>query len=385
MDNHSTTPLDSRVLEAMLPYFGEKFGNAANRSHSFGWEASEAVEKARAEVAGAIGARPDEIVFTSGATESNNAALFGIAEACRTGGDHIVTCATEHPAVLDPVTKLEQCGYRVTRLPVDRYGRVDPSDIDGAIQDGTILVSLMTANNEIGTIHPVDEIGEVTRNRGVLFHSDAAQALGKVPFDVERLKVDLVSLSAHKIHGPKGVGAMYVRGEEKDALAPLLLGGGHERGFRSGTLNVPGIVGMGEAARLAVSALADEPARLGRMTERLLVILNEGLDDVSLNGPSDGRLPNNLNVSFQGVDGEALLLALDDVGVSTGSACMSAAGEPSHVLGALGLNPDRVRSSIRFGLGRFNTEEEVEYVGRRVVEAVRRLRRLTPGHPVSRT
>jgi cysteine desulfurase len=383
MDNHSTTPVDPRVFEAMVPYFSEKFGNAASRNHSFGWEAAEAVKKARREVAALIGASAEEIIFTSGATESDNLAIKGVAETCRGRGNHIITVAAEHRAVLDSCKRLEEQGIEVTYLPVDRHGRVDPNDLRRALTDRTILVSIMAANNEVGTLQPIAEIGRIAHEHGVLFHTDAVQAAGKVPLDVNGMNIDLLSLSAHKMYGPKGVGALYVR---RDAtrknpavqLAPLFDGGGHEHGLRSGTLNVPGIVGFGAACHIAAEEMPAESQRLRRLRDRLQDGLFAELDEIHLNGHPTDRLPNNLNVSFGYVDGEALLVALSDIAVSTGAACTSAKFEPSHVLRAMGASEDLAQSSLRFGLGRFNTEEEVDYVRERVVETVRSLRELSP-------
>jgi cysteine desulfurase len=387
MDNHSTTPVDPRVFEAMAPWFTEKFGNAASRSHSFGWEAAEAVKKARKQVAALIGASPDEIVFTSGATESDNLAIKGAAEALRARGNHIITVATEHRAVLDSCKRLEQQGFEVTYLPVDRHGRVDPEAVRHAHQTQTILVSVMLANNEVGTIQPVAEIGRIAREHGALFHTDAVQAAGKLAIDVDAMNVDLLSLSAHKMYGPKGVGALYVR--RKNAamklsplalLTPMIDGGGHEGGLRSGTLNVPGIVGFGAACRIAMQEMHAESERLRRLRDQLEEKLRAGLDEMQVNGHPAERLPNNLNVSFGYVDGEALLVGLSDVAVSAGAACTSAKMEPSHVLRAMGVGEDLAQGSLRFGLGRFNTEEEVAYVAGRVIETVRGLRALSPAY-----
>ena len=385
MDYHSTTPVDPRVLEAMAPWFTEKFGNAASRSHSFGWEAAEAVKKARKEVAALIGAATDEIVFTSGATESDNLAIKGVAEALRSRGNHILTAASEHRAVLDSSKRLEQEGFAVTYLPVDGVGRVDPEAVRLALQARTILASVMLANNEIGTIQPVAEIGRIARRHGVLFHTDAVQAAGKVAIDVSEMNVDLLSLSAHKMYGPKGVGALYVRRRNAPVeLLPLIDGGGHEGGLRSGTLNVPGIVGFGEACRIAAQESASENERLRRLRDRLEGTLRAGLDEIRVNGHPSERLPNNLNVSFRYVDGEALLMGLSDVAVSMGAACTSSKQEPSHVLRAIGISEELAQSSLRFGLGRFTTEEEVDYVARRVIETVEQLRELSPVYASSR-
>ena len=379
MDNHATTPVDPRVFEVMRPYFTEKFGNAASRNHCFGWEAEQAVEQARGQVGAAINAEAKEIVFTSGATESDNLAIKGAAWAGRERGDHLITCATEHKAVLDSCKRLQKEGFRVTYLPVDGDGLVHPEQVEKAIDDKTILVSLMAANNEIGVLHPVAEIGRVCREKGVLFHTDAVQAVGKIPFDVEAMNVDLASLSAHKMYGPKGVGALYVRARGRRVqLAPLVDGGGHERGMRSGTLNVPGIVGLGKACELARQELPEESRRLTALRERLREGIFARLDEVHVNGHPTRRLPGNMNISFGYVEGEALLMGINDVCVSSGSACTSASVEPSFVLKALGVSDDLASTSIRFGLGRFNTEEEVDYVIEKVCTVVRRLRELSP-------
>ncbi len=378
LDNHATTPLDPRVVDEMLPYFKEKFGNAASRSHQFGWEAEAAVEKAREQVARLIGASAKEIVFTSGATESDNLAIKGVAEAHRDKGDHIVTCATEHKAVLDSCKHLEKEGYRVTYLPVGKDGLIDLDDLKRALDDKTILVSIMFANNEIGVLQPIAEIGAICHERGILFHTDAVQAIGKVPVNVEQQNIDLASITAHKLYGPKGVGALYVRRKNpRVELAPMIDGGGHERGMRSGTLNVPGIVGLGKACELCREEMAAEPVRLWMLRDRLKAKIFAGLDDVYVNGSMEHRLPGNLNLSFANVEAEPLLMGINDVAVSTGSACSSAAIEPSHVLKALGAG-DLTHGSIRFGIGRFNTQAEIDYVAARAVETVKRLRELSP-------
>jgi len=385
MDNHATTRVDPRVVEAMLPFFDSEFGNAASRTHVFGWRAEEAVTRARTRMARLIGADPKEIVFTSGATESNNLAIFGAFEALRSKGDHVVTGATEHNAVLDPIERLRTRGARVTVLPVDGHGRVDPDDLRRAISGRTVLVSLMFANNEVGTLHPLAEIGRICKEKGVLLHSDAAQAAGKVPVDVQALGVDLLSMSAHKVYGPKGVGALYVRRKNpRVVLEPILFGGGHERGLRSGTLNVPGIVGFGAALEIAGSEMPEESRRVRALRDRLHEGIVKNLDDVLLNGHPVERLPNNLNLSFAGVEGEALMMALDGVAVSSGSACTSAKKEPSHVLRAMGRSDDQAVTSIRFGLGRFNTRDEVDDVVERVAGAVRRLRSISPMYEAAR-
>jgi cysteine desulfurase len=379
MDNHATTPLDPRVLEAMMPYFQGKFGNAASRNHSFGWEAERAVEAAREQIARLIGASSKEIVFTSGATESDNLAIKGVAEMYREHGNHIITQVTEHKAVLDTCKRLEKYGYRVTYLPVNPEGLVELDDLKQAIDDKTILVSIMAANNEIGVLQPVAEIGAICHERNVLFHCDGVQALGKVPLDVIADNVDLLSISAHKIYGPKGVGALYVRRRNpRVQLAEQIDGGGHERGMRSGTLNVPGIVGLGKACEIAGEEMPSESARLAAMRDRLKKKLESELNYVHMNGSMEHRLPGNLNMSFIYVEGESLLMGINDVAVSSGSACTSASLEPSYVLKALGLGDDVAHSSIRFGLGRFNTDAEVDYVGEKVVDVVKKLRELSP-------
>jgi cysteine desulfurase len=380
MDNHATTPVDPRVLEAMLPYFNAKFGNAASRSHSFGWTAEEAVNYSRENIARLIGAESEkEIVFTSGATESDNIALKGIAEFYKDKGDHIITSVVEHKAILDSAKRLEKEGYRVTYLPVQKDGRVDPDDVKKAITDKTILVSLMLGNNEVGSVNPIAEIGKITRERGIIFHTDAVQGVGKVPFDVQKMNVDLASLSAHKMYGPKGVGALYIRrSKPRVRLVAQMDGGGHERGMRSGTLNVPGIVGFGKAADILLKEGPEENARILRQREHLRKRLINELDQVELNGSLEHRLPGNLNVSFAFVEGEAMMMAIKDVAVSSGSACTSASLEPSYVLRALGVGEELAHSSIRFGIGRFNTDEEVDYVADLVIEKVRRLREMSP-------
>ncbi len=378
MDYHATTPLDPKVLEAMLPYFREDFGNAASKSHAFGWRAEEAVESAREEVARLIGASAKEIVWTSGATESDNLAIKGAAQFYASKGKHLVTAKTEHKAVLDSMHALERQGYEVTFLDVEKDGRVDPARLKATLRKDTVLVSIMHANNETGVVHPIEEIGRITREAGVLFHCDAVQGIGKVPFDVEKANVDLASISAHKMYGPKGVGALYVRRKPRVRLTAQMDGGGHERGFRSGTLNVPGIVGFGKAAALAAAEREAEAARVHALRERLRKGLAAQLDLLTVNGSLEHRLPGNLNVSFAYVEGEALMMAIKDVAVSSGSACTSASLEPSYVLRAMGVSEDLAHSSIRFGLGRFNTEEEVDHVVRLVVEKVKKLREMSP-------
>ena len=379
MDYHATTPADPRVVEAMLPYFTEHFGNAASRNHPFGWEAEEAVEAARKQVADLIGANAKELIFTSGATESNNLAIKGAAEMYREKGNHIITCVTEHKAVVDTCKKLEKQGLRVTYLPVQKDGRINLDELRASITDKTILITIMTANNEIGVIQPIAEIGAIAKEKGILFHTDAVQAVGKVPFDVTALKADLVSISAHKIYGPKGVGALYVRRRNpRVLLAEQISGGGHERGMRSGTLNVTGIVGLGKAAELCRLEMQKDTERLGKLRDRLNEGLHKNLDEIYINGSMEHRLPHNLNISFAYVEGESLLMGINEVAVSSGSACTSASLEPSYVLKALGAGDDLAHSSIRFGLGRWTTEEEVDYVIDKLTKVVRRLREMSP-------
>jgi len=379
MDNHSTTPMDPRVLEAMLPYFVEKFGNAASRNHQFGWEAEEAVENARKQIARLIHCDAKEIVFTSGATESDNLAFKGVVEMYKEKGDHVITCSTEHRAVLDTCKSLEKRGIKVTYLPVGKDGLVSPDDVRKAITDKTILISIMLANNEIGTIHPIAEIARIAKEKGILFHCDATQGVGKIPVDVEALKVDLMSFTAHKIYGPKGVGALYVRKKgPRVRLVPQIDGGGHERGMRSGTLPVPLIVGFGKACELCEQEMPMESKRTAALRDRLQAQIMGSLDECYLNGHPTQRLPHNLNISFAYVEGEALLMGVKEIALSSGSACTSATLEPSYVLRALGVGSDLAHSSIRFGLGRFTTAEEVDYTAKRMVEAVKRLREMSP-------
>ena len=394
MDHHATTPVDPRVLDAMMPYLTRAFGNASSRSHVFGWEAEAAVDEARRQVAAGMNASPKEIVFTSGATESDNLATLGAARAYRAKGNHVVTALTEHHAVLDSCHVLEREGFEVTYLAPDGTGRIEAASVAAAIRDETVLVTLMLANNEIGTILPLAEIGAACRARNVLFSTDAVQGFGKIPFDVEAMSIDLASVTAHKLYGPKGVGALYVRARKpRVRLEPILHGGGHERGMRSGTLNVPGIVGFGKAVEISLAERDDEARRLRLLRQRLFAGITGELTGVSLNGPplpaleSDGslppgvedrRLPGNLNLSFEGVEGEALLMSLKDIAVSSGSACTSASLQPSHVLKAIGVPDDLAHASIRFGLGRENTAEEVDFTIGAVAVAVRRLRDLAP-------
>jgi cysteine desulfurase len=379
MDYHATTPMDPRVFAAMKPYFLETFGNAASRNHSVGWEAEEAVEKSRKQIASLIGATAKEIVFTSGATESNNLALKGVAEMYAEKGNHIITAATEHKAILDTCKRLEKHGVRVTYLPVQQNGLVDLDQLAAAITDKTILISIMYANNEIGVLQPIAEIGKLAKSKGVLLHTDATQAVGKVPVNVITDNIDLMSLSGHKMYGPKGVGALYVRRKSpRVQITAQMDGGGHERGMRSGTLNVPGIVGLGEACALCQAEMAEESKRMAYLRDKLKDKLQSALDETYINGTMEHRLPNNLNISFAYVEGESLLMGINDIAVSSGSACTSATLEPSYVLKALGAGDDLAHSSIRFGLGRFNTEEEVDYVAAKVIDVVNKLRELSP-------
>jgi len=379
MDNHATTPVDPRVVDAMLPYFTEKFGNAASRNHSFGWAGEEAIEIARAQIASLIGATPKEIIFTSGATESDNLMIKGVAEMYREKGNHIITQAIEHKAVLDTCKRLEKYGYEVTYLPVQKDGRVDPEDVRKAITPKTILITIMYANNEIGIINPVQEIGKIAKEHGIIFAVDGVQAVGKIPVDVQKDNIDLLAISGHKIYGPKGVGALYVRRRNpRVQLSAIIDGGGHERGMRSGTLNVTGIIGLGKACELAQQEMTQEGERLRGLRDRLRAGLEAKLDEVFVNGSWEHRLPNNLNMSFAYVEGESLLMGINDVAVSSGSACTSATLEPSYVLKALGVGEDLAHTSIRFGLGRFNTQEEVDYVIDKMVQVVTKLRELSP-------
>lgn len=380
MDYNATTPVDPRVLDEMLPYFHEKFGNAASRSHSFGWTADEAVESARETLSTFLGGSSSkEIVFTSGATEANNLALKGVAEYYGSKGNHIITTAIEHKATLDTGKRLQKQGFDVTYLSVGQDGLVDPAEVEKAITDKTILVSVMLANNEVGTVQPLEAIGAITRNKGILFHTDAVQGLGKVPFDVRKTNVDLVSMSAHKMYGPKGVGALWVRrSKPRVRLVSQMDGGGHERGMRSGTLNVPGIVGFAKAAQICMQEMESEAKRTLELREALRHLIQDNLEEVNLNGSLEHRLPGNLNLSFAFVEGEAMMMAIKDVAVSSGSACTSASLEPSYVLKAMGVGEELAHSSIRFGIGRFTTAEEVDYVGKLVVEKVKKLREMSP-------
>jgi cysteine desulfurase len=379
MDNHATTQMDKRVLDEMVPYFIEKFGNAASRNHEFGWVAEQAVDQARERIAKLIGATSKEIIFTSGATESDNLAIKGVAQMYREKGNHIITQVTEHKAVLDTCKRLEKDGYRVTYLPVQKDGRIDLEDLKRAMDDKTILVSIMAANNEIGVLQPIREIGALCHEKGVIFHTDAVQAIGKVPFNVIQDNVDLASITAHKIYGPKGVGALYVRRKNpRVQIVAQIDGGGHERGMRSGTLNVPGIVGLGKACEILNQEREKEAAYLISLRDRLKDKIFAELDEVYINGSWEHRLPGNLNISFAFVEGESLLMGINDIAVSSGSACTSATLEPSYVLKALGAGDDLAHSSIRFGFGRFNTAEEVDYVAAKLIDVVKRLRELSP-------
>ena len=379
MDNHATTPVDPRVLEVMLPYFTRDFGNSASSDHLFGARAAEAVEDAREQIARTVNSRPEEIVFTSGATESDNLAIQGVSQQYLGKGNHIITCSTEHKAVLDTCKHLSDIGYDITYLPVDRYGLIDLERLEAAITEKTILISIMAANNEIGTIAPISEIGSLAHRHGVLFHTDATQAIGHIRINVEEMNIDLLSMSAHKVYGPKGIGALYVRRRNpKVKVTPILFGGGHERGMRSGTLNVPGIVGFGEALRLSRNEMDAEGSRFGRWSAQMLGGFKDRMEGIELNGHPTLRLPHNLNVSFGGIESKALIRSIhNEVSVSAGSACTSDIVEPSHVLVALGLGEGRAHSSVRFGLGRFNTEEEIAYATDCVPRAAVRLKKMS--------
>jgi cysteine desulfurase len=379
LDNNSTTPIDLRVVEAMMPYLTEKFGNAASRSHAYGWEGEEAVEKARTQIGQLIGANSKEIVFTSGATESINIAIKGAYEMYGEKGNHIITCVTEHKATLDSAKYIEKHGAKVTYLPVNSMGQINLDDLKNAITPQTILVSLMHANNEMGTIHPIAEIGKITKEKGILLHVDAAQTAGKIPVNVDQMGIDILSISGHKMYGPKGIGALYVRrSNPRVRLAPVVHGGGHERGLRSGTLNVPAIVGLGKAAELALQEMESEAKRVADLRDRLHKGITTELDEVYLNGHPTHRLPNNLNLSFAYVEGEALMMGFKELAVSSGSACTSASLEPSYVLKAMGVGEELAHTSIRFGLGRFTTPEEVDFAIDKVVGTVKRLREMSP-------
>jgi cysteine desulfurase len=379
MDYQATTPMDPRVLEAMNPYFGDKFGNAASRNHSFGWEAEKAVDDAREKLAAVIGADPREIIFTSGATESDNMALKGVAEMYKKKGNHIITSGIEHKAIIDSAKRLETWGFDVTYIEPPEDGITTAEMVENAMRDDTILVSIMAANNEVGVLNPIAEIGALCRGRGVLFHTDATQGYGKIPIDVDEMNIDLLSASAHKIYGPKGVGMIYVRRRRpRVRLSAIIDGGGHERGMRSGTLNVSGIVGFGKAAELCMEEMEEENIRLTNLREKFRSIMFESLEEVYVNGHETKRLSGNLNLSFPYVEGESLIMGLSDVAVSSGSACTSASLEPSYVLKAMGRGDELAHSSIRFGFGRFSTEEEMEYVAEKTTDIVIRLREMSP-------
>jgi cysteine desulfurase len=381
LDNHSTTPVDPRVLEEMTPYFTKIFGNAASKSHEFGWKAEQAVERARTQIAHLIGAEPHEIIFTSGATESDNLAIKGTAEYYRSKGKHIITSPTEHNAVLDTCKTLQRNGFEIQLLNVDKYGLIDIDELRSAITEKTILVSIMTANNEIGTIQPINEIGMICKERDVLFHTDAVQAAGKIPLNVNEMNVDLMSLSAHKMYGPKGIGALYIRSRRPAVkLVSQIDGGGHERGFRSGTLNVPAIVGFGKATEIAVNEMKSESETLRNLRDKLYNGIISNLEHVQLNGHPEKRLPNNLNIAIEYVNADALMMSMKEIAISSGSACTSASVEPSHVLKAIGLSDEMVKCSVRFGLGRFNTKEEIDYTIRRVTESINEIRKMSPAY-----
>jgi len=379
LDYSATTPCDPRVVQRMLPFFSETFGNSASRSHSFGWTAEAAVDEARNQVAQLLGAHSKEILWTSGSTEANNLAIKGVAQMYRAKGNHLITAITEHKAVLDPMKYLETQGFEVTWLPVDGKGHVDLDQLAAAITDKTILVSLMAANNEIGTLHPIEKIGALCKQKGTLFHTDATQAAGKIPLDVEAQHIDLLSMSAHKMYGPKGVGCLYVRRKNpRVRLTAQMDGGGHERGMRSGTLNVTGIVGMGEAARICREEMPSEVQRLRALRDRLQARVMKAMPDAVINGDPEARLPHLTNISFPYVEGESLIMGIKEIAVSSGSACTSASLEPSYVLKGLGLGDELAHSSIRFSLGRFTTEEEVDFAADRVVTEAKRLREMSP-------
>lgn len=385
LDNHATTPVDPRVLEDMMPYFKDDFGNAASKSHEFGWRAKHAVDKARVRIAMLINAEPHEIIFTSGATESNNLAIKGVAEFYRLKGTKIITSPIEHKSVLDVCKSLSKWGYEIVFLNVDKYGLVDINELADRIDDKTILVSIMTANNEIGTIQPINEIGEICKEKKVLFHTDAAQAMGKIPVDVKEMNTHLMSLNAHKMYGPKGIGALYIRSKRpRVSLSPQIDGGGHERGFRSGTLNVPVIAGFGRACEIAQTEMDDEVKRIAMLRDKLQSGITSKLEEVYLNGHPEKRVPNNLNLAFAYTDADSLMTSMKEIAVSSGSACSSEEVEPSYVLKAIGLSDDLAHCSIRFGLGRFNTEEEIDYTVNKVVEKVKELRGISPVYKLAK-
>lgn len=381
LDNHATTPLDLEVFDSMKPYFLEKFGNAASKNHSYGWEAEKAVEKARKQIADFINADPKEIYFTSGATESINLAHFGTAQSYYSKGKHIISCTAEHSAVIDSLNVLEKKGFEITLLPVDNAGNISLDGLVSSLREDTILVSIMTANNEIGTIHPIKEIGKICKGKNILFHTDAAQALGKILFDVNEMIIDIASFSAHKLYGPKGIGAVYVRSNNpRVKLTPIIFGGGHENGLRSGTLNVPAIVGFGKAAEICSKILTEESLKIKSLRDKLLKEISLQIDDININGTMENRLPNNLNISFPGVKSETFIMENRKIALSTGSACTTAALKPSHVLKAIGLSDELAQASIRFGLGRFNTEEEINLAVQEIVVTVKKLRESSPSY-----
>ncbi len=383
LDNNSTTPLDPEVLDSMMPYLTKRFGNAASKSHKYGWETEEAVELSRKKIAQLINAEPKEIIFTSGATESNNLALKGVVERYASKGNHIITSPTEHKAILDPCAYLEKLGIEVTYLKVDEYGAIDTEDLKKAIKDKTVLVSLMFANNEIGTLNHVKEIGEICREHGVLFHTDGTQAVGKIPVDVDEMKIDLMSFSAHKIYGPKGIGALYIRSRKpRVSLIEQINGGGHEKGMRSGTLNVPGIVGFGKACEICSSVMEEESEKIMSLKDKMMSAFLKNIDYCYLNGHPDKRIPNNLNLSFRFIDSEALMMEMKELAISSGSACTSATLETSYVIKAIGKSEEFARSSIRFGVGRFNISEEIDFAIDRVIDAVKKLRKLSPAYEI---
>ncbi len=385
LDNHSTTQPYPRVVEAMLPYFTEIYGNASTKANEFGWKAEAGVENARKQVAKIINAESKEIIFTSGATESINLAIKGAAETYSAKGNHIITAPTEHKAVLDTCKHLEKLGFDVTYLKVDKHGLIDLNELQNVITDKTILVSIMFANNEIGTIQPIEAIGKICNKLGVLFHTDATQAIGKIPVDVVKCNIDLLSLTGHKLHGPKGTGALYIKNKSpKINLNPQTFGGGQEKGLRAGTLNVPGIVGLGKACEIELNEMADENKRINILRDKLQNKITSALDDVYVNGHPQNRLPNNLNISFKYVDSDSLMMSMKEIAVSTGSACSSASVEASHVLNAIGLSEDLKRCTIRFGLSRFTTEEEIDYTINKVIEQVNHLREISPAHQMKK-
>jgi cysteine desulfurase len=379
MDYQATTPIDPKVLEVMMPYFTEKFGNPHSRNHSFGWQAEEAVETARSQVANLIGAVPKDIVFTSGATESNNIAIRGVAEFYKDDvRNHVITLNTEHKCVLEACRSLEQKGFRITYLPVQKNGLVDLQDLKNAMTEDTLLVSIMAINNEIGVIQPLEAIGKLCREHNVFFHTDAAQAFGKIPLDVNKMNIDLMSISGHKIYGPKGIGALYVRRKPRIKLKPIIFGGGQERAIRPGTLSPALVAGLGAAAEIAGKNMEQEFNRIANMSTKLWEVLSKSIPDIYLNGDIEQRYPGNLNISFAYIEGESLMMAIDELAVSSGSACTSSSLEPSYVLRALGVTEDLAHTSIRFGIGRFTTDEEIDYAINLIKEKIQKLRDMSP-------